>query len=69
MTVSLIAVAGQEVVGPKPHMHRQNALGVRFKCFWVREGLKQPPPRGSVTTTLLVHGTILVRQALEKDGS
>ena len=34
--------------------------------FWVRGGLKQTPPRGSVTTTLLIHGTILVRQALEK---
>ena len=37
--------------------------------FWVREGLEQTPPRGSVTTTLLVHGTILVRQALKQDGS
>ena len=37
----------------------------KSKRVWVREGLEQTPPRGSVTTTLLVHGTILVRQAIK----
>ena len=41
---------------------------MQIRFLGVREGLEQTPPRGSVTTTLLVHGTILVRQALKKTG-